>query len=86
MLNVRFAFIAFVNLVFQKKKKIIVHLCYYCQLRKQIRASEQKIVELKDEIDSGKLLEMSLSKSKSLCEAQMKMLDKKYNGNHLLNI
>lgn len=50
------------------------------QLRKQIRASEQKIAELKDEIDSGKSLEMSLSKSKSLCEAQMKMLDKKYNG------
>lgn len=55
-------------------------LYFVVQLRKQIRASEQKVVELKDEIDSGKLLEMSLSKSKSLCEAQMKMLDKKYNG------
>lgn len=53
---------------------------YFLQLRQQIRASEQKIVELKNEIGSGKLSEMSLSKSKSLCEAQMKALDKKYNG------
>lgn len=58
------------------KKSIFI----FVQLKNQIRASEQKIVGLKDEIDSGKLLEMSLAKSRSLCEAQMKMLDKKYNG------
>lgn len=62
------------------RKKIRYLFLYFLQLRKHIRASEQKIVDLKDEIDSGKLLEMSLAKSRSLCEAQMKMLDKKYNG------
>lgn len=50
------------------------------QLKNQIRASEQKIVELRHEIDSGKSIEMSLEQSKSACEAQMRALDKKYNG------
>ncbi|XP_031618135.1 interactor of constitutive active ROPs 2, chloroplastic-like [Contarinia nasturtii] len=49
------------------------------QLANQIRASEQKIIELRHEIDSGKTIEMSLAKSKSICEAQMNALDKKYN-------
>lgn len=46
----------------------------------QLRASEQKIIQYKHEIDSGKSMESSLERSKSLCEAQMKALDKKYNG------
>lgn len=50
------------------------------QLRKSIQASEQKVTELRHEIDSGKTVEMSLEKSKSICEAQMRALDKKYNG------
>ncbi|XP_055323912.1 uncharacterized protein LOC129578801 isoform X2 [Sitodiplosis mosellana] len=49
------------------------------QLKNQIRASEQKIVELRHEIDSGKSIEMSLEQSKNACEVQMRTLDKKYN-------
>lgn len=69
---------------FLQKQFVHIFLVIYCQLRKQIRASGQKIVELKNEIDSGKLMEMSLAKSKSLCEAQMKALDKKYNGKRVV--
>lgn len=53
---------------------------YSFKLKNQLRASQQQIIQFKHDIDSGKSMESSLEKSKSLCEAQMRALDKKYNG------
>lgn len=46
-----------------------------------MQASEKRVNELRHEMDSGKSIEMNLERSKTFCEAQMKELDKKYNGN-----
>lgn len=73
--------------IFMVKLKLF---SFCLQLRNHVRASEQKIVELRHEIDSGKMTEISLEKSKSICEAQMKAFDRKYNGkmkcSHLMNV
>lgn len=46
-----------------------------------MQASEKRVNELRHEMDSGKSIEINLERSKTFCEAQMKELDKKYNGN-----
>lgn len=51
-----------------------------------MQASEKRVNELQHEINSGKLMEMNLEKSRSFCEAQMKELDKKYNGNRMASV
>lgn len=51
----------------------------------QMQASEERVNELKHDMNSGKSMEMNLEKSKTFCETQMKALDKKYNGNQPSN-